>query len=120
MNLLKPSVSRPYRPEELDFSATWRPYPESEPVVEVQTRVIDDAGFSLYEIGVYICSILLSGGPHDSPLPGYIILEPFEKLKRAQAIEHSLLAWHDALPTVPLNHGQVTIPHLAGPNVNLQ
>lgn len=98
----------------------WHPYPETEPQVEYEYRSVDDAGFDLYEIGVAICSIILSGGPQDSPLPNYIILDPSEKLRLAQVIEHNLLAWQDEQPTVPIDREYLTVPYLAGPTINLQ
>lgn len=118
--LFPPSVARPYSDDELEGLEKWQPYPKTEPEVEFEVKLVNDAGFSLYEIGAEICSILLSGGPQDSPLPNHIILEPAEKLNRAETIEHKLLAWHDALPTIPINKEDLTVPHLAGPNVNLQ
>lgn len=118
--LFKPSAPRPYPKSDLGSLDKWRPYPETDPEVEYDSRTLDDVGFSLYEIGADICSVLLSGGPQDSPLPNHIILEPTEKLRRAQAIEYNLLAWHDALPTIPINREQLAVPYLAGPTVNLQ
>lgn len=118
--LFPPSVPRPYPKDELEGLELWRPYPKTEPRVEYESRTVDDAGFGLYEIGVAICSIILSGGPLDSPMPNHIILEPSEKLRLAQVIEHNLLVWHDEQPTVPISRDQSSVPYLAGPTINLQ
>lgn len=119
-NLFKPTVARPYPKDDLEAREIWRAYPATDPEVVYNPRMIDDAGFSLYEIGADICSILLSGNPQDSPLPNHIILEPAERLKQAQAIEHNLLAWQDGLPTISISREHTTVPYLAGPMVELQ
>lgn len=119
-NLSKPTVPRPWPKEKLDARKVWRPYPLNEPEIVFNPRVNDDAGFSLYEIGADICSILLSGNPEDSPLPGYVVMEPSVRLARANKIEHDLLAWQDEQLSVPIATEKLMFPHLAGPAMDVQ
>lgn len=113
-NITKPTVERPYPKNELQFNGQWRPYPKTEPEIAYNPRLIDEASISLYVIGADICSIILSGNPQDSPLPGYIILEPSERLAKAHDIERDLLAWQDDI--FPILTPQI----LSGPVMNLQ
>lgn len=114
LNVTRPVVGRPYQKNGLEHEDMWCPYPRADPQISYNARRIDDAGFSLYVIGVDICSVILSGNPQDSPLPGHIILEPAERLARAHSIEHDLLAWQDDLP--PILPDQL----MSGPAMNLQ
>lgn len=120
LNISKPTIPRPWPKEQLEAREVWRPYPLSEPQITFNPRINDDAGFSLYEIGVDICSILLSGNPQDSPLPGHIILEPSERLARAGQIEEHLLTWQDEQLSVPIAIQKLLLPHLAGPAMDIQ
>ncbi|KAK5074309.1 hypothetical protein LTS08_005263 [Lithohypha guttulata] len=76
----------------------WRPYPKVDPTTLFASKSLNLTSFSLYEIGKDICLVLLSGSPDDSPLPGHTILEPSERLSRAQNIEHALIQWYENLP----------------------
>lgn len=80
----------------------------------------DDAGCTLYEIGADICSILLSGDPQDSPLPGHTVLEPAIRVAEAHRIEHDLLVWQDEQPPIPITTQSSTNTPLAGPIMDAQ
>lgn len=120
LNISKPTVPRPWPKAQLEAREVWRPYPLNGPQIIFNPRITDDAGYDLYEIGVDICSILLSGTPQDSPLPGHIILESSERLARANQIEQSLLAWQDEQLSVPIAMEKLLFPHLAGPAMDVQ
>lgn len=122
LNISKPTVPRPYTVKELEDNHTWQPYPKTNPEITLNPRMIDDTGFSLYEIGADICSILLSGNPQDSPLPGHVILEPEEKLAKSKTIEHDLLTWQDEQPfsLPPMFTENLAAPSIAGPVIELQ
>lgn len=113
-NVTEPIVDRPYEKSELEHEDIWRPYPRADPQISFNPRQIDDSCFSLYVIGADICSVILSGNPQDSPLPGHVILEPSVRLQKAHNIDSELLSWQDALP--PTLSG----PLLSGPAMNLQ
>lgn len=120
LNITKPTVLKPWPKEQLESRDVWRPYPSSEPQIVFNPRLNDHAGFSLYEIGADICTILLSGNPEDSPLPGYVILGPAERLAKANKIEHDLLAWQDEQLSIPIATEKLMFPHLAGPAMDVQ
>ena len=91
-------MARPYSQEELESSDSWRPYPKLEPELALRSKLVNNVGYDLFVIGADICSVLLSGNPQDSPLPGHIILEASQRLAKATEIEEALTAWHDELP----------------------
>lgn len=113
-DISKPVVHRPWQKGQLEHEGIWCPFPRAEPQIPFSPRHIDDAGFSLYVIGADICSVILSGNPQDSPLPGHVILEPAERLAKAHSIDKDLLAWQDDFSPA------LTDPPLCGPAMNLQ
>lgn len=108
-----------YSSNELRAIEQWRPYPKPDPEVPFCSKSLELVRFSLYEIGKDICSVLLSGSPDDSPLPGHIILGHSEKLLRAQDIEHELVRWCKNLPQT-LKAENLEDSYIAGPVLDLQ
>lgn len=119
-NLFIPSLARPLPGKGLEMRDEWRPYPRARPVMNYNSSMIDNAGYNLYEIGVDICAVLLSGSPQDSPLPGHAIMESSEKVAKAHEIGSALLTWHDGLPSLPIAAEKTTAPYITGPNVDVQ
>lgn len=101
-----PLIKRPYAEEELHVTATWWPYPQRGFEIMVAEHGLLDVRINLYEIGIHIIPVLMSGSPDESPLPGHIILEGSEKLTRLGELEQMLHDWHQRLPSYARIHNR--------------
>lgn len=105
-DLQKPVCEYPYLGRDLEVVATWLPYPNTSMDLDASIsyfpHALTNERIKLYETAAELRSVVLSGNPQDSPLPGYIVLDRDAKLDQIKEVRSKLLAWYNNLPSMAL------------------